>query len=304
MKNITSIDLNLLVVFRTLMQEKNTVRAGKILGMGQPTISHALRRLRESFNDPLFVRASRGLVPTRRALELAPGVSEFLQNIEQLLLTPGIFDPKSAAVTFRLATTDYFEHVALPQLLKIMEREAPHCTLISRPTSGELPKSALESGEIDLAIAGFYGKLPDNHYSQHLFSDDFVCVARRAHPHIGQKLKLKQYASEKHILISPQGDMKSQTAQQLKRHGFEQQFLAGVSSFATPGAIVCESNLLVTCPRRLALSYQRFLPVAIHELPFSIKGIAIVQVWHGRHHADPAHTWLRRLIHQVAQTLT
>ncbi len=304
MKNIRSIDLNLLVIFGALCTEKNTTKAAKRLGLSQPAVSHALSRLREQLKDPLFVRASRGLVATKRGLELEKPVLELLSQLDEVLVGPSGFVPSKAQNVFRIATTDYFEQVALPQILKVLETEAPDVTLISRPTLGSLPKAELENGDYDLAIAGFYGDLPEGFLKQKLFDDDFICVARRDHPRVKKKtLSLEEYATEKHILISMQGDMKSKSRDLLAKKGKRQQFRAGLSSFLSPGWILTTTNYLLTCPRMLATSYEKHLPIALHELPIEIPQIQVIQVWHERHHRDAAHAWIRQVIHRVCQTL-
>lgn len=302
MMNIRNVDLNLLVILKELISERNTVKVGLKLGLSQPAVSHALKRLRETFGDPLLVRASRGLVPTRRALELEGPVSAFLKDVETLFDDSKAFNPLTSQITFRIATTDYFEQVVLSKLLALVEKEAPGCTLIIRPTSSTLPKEELEDGILDLAIAGFYGELPENFYQQALFSDDFVCVARKDHPLMKTGLTLKKYASAKHLLISPQGDMKSKSKAILGKKGFTQEYLAGVSSFTSPGWIVTSTDLLLTCPRKLAETYQKYLPVKTQELPIELGKISVVQVWHNRHHADAAHMWLRSLIQKVCKS--
>lgn len=304
MKNITNIDLNLLVVFGALCAEKNTTRAAKKLGLSQPAVSHALSRLREQLKDPLFVRASRGLVPTQRALELEKPLLELLSQLDQVLVGPTIFRPEKAQNTFRLATTDYFEQIALPHLLEILESEAPGVTVISRPTLGSLPNAELENGEIDLAIAGFYGDLPEGLMKQRLFDDDFVCVSRRDHPRIKKKvISLDEYAGEKHILVSMQGDLKSKSKDMLAKKGKRQEYRAGLASFLSPGWILTQTNYLLTCPRKLAVSYEKYLPVSLHALPIAIPNIHVVQVWHERQHRDPAHAWLRGMVQRVCRSI-
>jgi DNA-binding transcriptional LysR family regulator len=299
MKNIRSVDLNLLVLLKELLLEKNTVKVAKKLDMSQPAVSHALKRLRETFQDPLLVRASRGLVPTHRALELEGAVNALLKDAETIFNSPKNFDPGKANLVFRISTTDYFEQVILAKLLALFEKEAPGCTLILRPTLGALPKGELEEGSIDLAIAGFFGDLPENFYQQRIFEDDFVCVGKKAHPLLKGQLTLKKYAQAQHILISPQGDMKSKSRDILKRKGHTQKYLVGVSSFTSPGWVLTKTELLLTCPRKLAMAYMEFLPLQVAELPIELKKISVVQVWHGRSHSDPAQAWLRKLIYKV-----
>ncbi|HXH29352.1 MAG TPA: LysR family transcriptional regulator [Bacteriovoracaceae bacterium] len=303
MMNIRNIDLNLLVVLRELLQEKSTVKVAAKLGMSQPAVSHALNRLRETFGDPLLVRASKGMVPTRRALELARPVSLFLDEVATLFTGEKTFVPAEAKVTFKIAATDFFEQVFLSKILAVFEKEAPNCKLITRAAPGTLPKEQLESGEFDLAVAGFYGDLPEGYYQQVLFQDDFVCVARKNHPSLKGALTIKKYADETHMLISPHGDMKARSEVVLKKKGLEQKFMAGVASFTSPGWIIPNTDLLLTCPRRLALTYAEYLPVKVHELPFDNGKISVMQIWHERSHSDEAHKWLRQVIFQVCKSL-
>ncbi len=297
--NITSADLNLLAVFHALSQDLSTTRAATRLGLSQPAVSHALNRLRETFGDPLFVRASRGLIPTKRALELRDPVERLLADAETLLSGARAFDPRKEIREFRISTTDYFEVVALPRLLRVLSKEAPGITIVSRPSQGNLPKEQFENRTIDLAVAGYYGDLPEGYYQQTVFKDDFVCVGKKGNPHFKPTLTLKKYSEARHLLISPQGDMKSRSSAAFKKHKLEQHFQAGVSSFISPGWMICESDLLLTCPRKLALAWQKHLPVEIAKLPFTLEGIAVVQVWHARSHKDPAHMWMRNLIHKI-----
>ncbi len=284
--NIRNIDLNLLLVLKELLAEKNTVRVGEKLGLSQPAVSHALKRLRETFGDPLLVRASRGLVPTRRGLDLEPQIQDLIKNAEALFSEPKSFDPKEAKITFRIATTDYMEQLILPELLALMEVQAPGCTVITRPTYGSLPKLEMEEGNIDVAIAGFYKDMPDNFYKQNIIEDNFVCAARRGNALLKGAMTIKKYAAAKHVLISMDGDMKSRARALLKKQGLDQQFAAGVSSFNAPGWILTKTDLLLTCPRKLAESFQVHLPIEIKELPFQLEKISIVQAWHSRNHRD------------------
>ena len=303
MANINSVDLNLLIVFNALGIERNTTKAAKRLHLSQPAISHALARLRNMFSDPLFVRASKGLVPTRRALELMEPVTELLSRAETLLRERESFDPAKEKREFRISTTDYFEVVVLPELLRRLKAQAPGIRLILRPTTGDLPKEALESGTLDLAIAGFYGELPEGYYQQLVFKDDFVCVGRKGHPSFKGELTMKKYGSSQHILISPDGDMKSKSAAYLKKHGYEQEFALGTFSFLSPGWNVLSTDLLLTCPRKLGRAYQRYLPIELRKLPFEMNVISVMQIWQNLHHRDPAHIWLRALIKEVCSDL-
>lgn len=297
--NIIGNDLNLLAVFYALSRDKSTTKAATSLGLSQPAVSHALNRLREMFKDPLFVRASRGLVPTRKALELAGPVERLLKDAELILSERVSFNPKTEAREFRISTTEYFEVTILPKLLKRLATDAPDIRIVSTATQGALQKDQFENGKLDIAIAGYFGELPEGYFQQNIFKDEFVCVGRKGNPFLKGNLTVAKYAEARHILITPQGDMKSRSAAALKKLKHIQKFQAGVASFISPGWMLAESDLLLTCPRKLAEAYVKHLPLEIAKLPFSIEGISVVQVWHSRHHKDPAHIWLRNLIKEI-----
>lgn len=299
--NISNIDLNLLVILNALCVEKSTVKAAARLSLSQPAISHALNRLREVFKDPLLVRVSRGLTPTPFLLQMEPRLRDFVESSERVFATSTSVDPVTFSGTFRIATTDYFEQLFLPKLLAALEKEAPELVLVSRPTSAILPKQELQNGDIDLAIAGFYGDLPNGFFQQSLFSDDFVCVINEKLLPTG-KLTAKRYSEFRHILISPNGDMKPKSQSTLAKHGIQRNFYAGVASFLSPAWILTQTDLALTCPRRLALAYKKYFPLEIHALPTPISGITISQIWHERQNRDPLHSWMRKMIAKICQT--
>ncbi len=301
--NIHNIDLNLLGLFHVLNEEKSVSKAALRLGLSQPAVSNALSRLRGILGDPLFVRGSKGLQRTPRALELEKPIDDFIHSIENILLEPKVFDARSSRATFRLATTDYFEQVFLPKLLKYMEREAPQMTLVSRPTLGKLPKDELESGSYDLAIAGFYGDLPEGYFQQIIFQDDFVCVAGKKHPVHKSKLTLEAYSKYQHLMISPQGDLQGRVDELLKKKNLRRQIRAGVSSFTSTGWALCDTDLLLTCPRKLAQRFTEYLPLAIQEPPFDLPALKIYQVWHQRTHVSPSHQWLRQAMARISKDI-
>ena len=289
------LDLNLLRVIDALAAERNVTRAARRIGMSQPAFSHALRRLRDSLGDPLYVRVPRGMAPTARALELEPLVRDLLARAGALARTEQ-FSPASCRRSFRIATTDYFEHIALPTLAARLAAAAPHAALVSRPTAASLPARELEEGAFDLAVAGFFGRLPAGFYQQRLFDESFVCVVRRDHPLVRRRLTLEQYTELPHVLIAPGGELRGPVDDRLAAAGLQRRVAVAVSSFLSAGWIAATSDLLLTAPRRLAAAFERSLPVRLVPPPVELPGFSVVQVWHERHHADPAHLWLRRLL--------
>ena len=292
-------DLNLLLVFKAIDRERNVSRAARELGLTQPALSQALARLREQLKDPLFVRSARGMVPTPKATELSPKIHRILETLGATLADAREFHPAQAERLFRLATTDYFELLALPALSAVLAREAPGVQIQTRSSDGILPKAELESGQLDLAIAGFYGDLPEGFYRQKLFEDDFACLVRRGHPLAAKKaraISVNDYATHRHAMISPQGDLKGRVDPLLAKQGKRRQISVALEGFAASGWIVARSDLVLTGPRRLLEIFASELPVKLLEEPFGLPRISVVQVWHARNHEDAEHRWLRTQI--------
>jgi DNA-binding transcriptional LysR family regulator len=295
--DISDKNLNLLVVFDVLMQERNVSRAAARLRLRQSTLSHSLSRLRQMFDDDLFVRVGRGVAPTPRALDLSPRVIEVLRGAASLFHDDAPFDPARARGTIRVASTEMLEHIVLPKLVPMLRREAPHVVLQSISTQGLLPKEQLERGEIDLAVAGFFGDLPEGFYRQALFADVFRAIARAGHPIFKRKPTIDDFVAWDHILISPQGDFKSIIDGALGKR--KRRIVAGISNFLTPGWIVADSDVLLTAPSRLTSIFERTLTVKAFDLPFKSPKIAVVQVWHERLHRNSLHRWFREVLHQL-----
>jgi DNA-binding transcriptional LysR family regulator len=151
----------------------------------------------------------------------------------------------------------------------------------------------LESGQTDIAIAGFYGEPPPGFYQQKLFEDEFVVILRKNHPRIKSRLSIAQYAREAHVRIAMHGELRGEFDRYLEKMDINRNIVAGLSSFTSPAWILCETDLLLTAPRKLAEKYAEYLPIKILPAPMEIKNVTIMQVWHSRTQKDPFQKWMR-----------
>lgn len=297
--NIKNIDLNLLKIFAALYGRPNVSEAAKVLGLSQPAVSHALNRLREAFDDPLFVRSSRGMIPTARSLELGPRILKIFHELENTI-EKRKFDPKVNDGIFKIKGTDYFEQTILPKLITTLRKEAPHTHLISQSNQGVLPKLELEQGLCDVAVAGFFGKLPTGFYQQKIFSDHLVGIARKKHPFLKNK-NLKEYIKYPHMIISPEGKLEGAIDKLLALKKVNRDIVASVSGFMPSGWIVQDSDLLLALPGRMASQLTQILNLEAFKLPIELPQIQIVQVWHEAVHHDSRHQWMRKKIFECCQ---
>ncbi len=299
MKDIRTLDLNLLRVLDALLDERSVTRAAERLGFTQPAVSGMLTRLRESFDDPMFVRTQRGIVPTLRATELAGPVKQVLSDIESLL-QPSDFDPARAAFTVTIAATDYaLQAVVVPFLAKL-RRRAPGIRVAIRPVEDDRVQMQFERGDLDLALMTPETALPDLH-ARRLFNETYVCALRDDHPDAGDTLTLDRFCALDHALVSYSGErFRGVTDDVLAKLGRERRVVLSVTSFLVLVEVLRTTDLIAVAPRRLFGAAEG---LAVREPPIDIPGFTKIAAWHERTHRDPGHRWLRALLFETCGCL-
>ena len=297
------VDLNLLTVFRALDETRHVTRASRLLGLSQPALSHALRRLRDMFGDPMFVRTPRGMTLTPLAESLAGPIREALAQLEREVLERGPFRPAELSRTFKIRTTDYLEALVAPSLLAALAVDAPRARFAALPVGTALPKADLESGACDLAIAGFFDEVPSGFHEEALFDDDFACAVRKGHP-LGRarKVTLEAFCAERHVLVAPGGELTGAVDRLLARKKLARRVVAGTSAFMVAAWICASSTYILTAPSRLLAKLAGPLGLHMFAPPVSLPVIRVAQVWHARSDADPAHRWFRGLVRSVSSS--
>ncbi|MFB4392080.1 MULTISPECIES: LysR family transcriptional regulator [unclassified Pseudomonas] len=299
--NIANKDINLLLVFHMLYQERNATLAAERMALSQPALSHKLNKLRHQFGDPLFVRAPRGLTPTPRAHELAPEVQRLVEELQAFFERCDGQDFLTRPARLHLYSTDYLEQTLLPELLPILRTQAPNLTLITHNTRGQLPREALEKGTCDLAIAGFYTDLPETFHQQRLLSEDFVVLASRGNPRLSAGLDLTSFVACEHLLTTLTGDLDGLVDRALRSLGHSRRVAAGLSSFLAPTRLIRGTDLLLTCLRSVAEeAVDRDDDLRLYPLPLTLPRIEVMQIWHERTHVDPLRRWFRKQLWDVA----
>ena len=232
-----SYDLNLLRVLVTIGQTLNLTKASAELRLSQPALSYSLKKLREDFKDPLFVRGSHGFQPTPRALSLIPLAKELLEQSIKLYSSE-VFDLKNYKKTVTLALTTYFEAILIVELLKRLEKEAPLVMLKTISLQGEFPKRELESGDADLAVAAYFQDMPESYYIQNLGKDKHVVVHRKNHPYGKSAQGVEDYLKYSHIKIGVPLDTKSQIDLRLEQKKISRRMVGNFNNFLSPGVIL------------------------------------------------------------------
>jgi DNA-binding transcriptional LysR family regulator len=298
--NLRAFDLNLLVVFDAVMQDRSVTRAGKRIGLSQPAMSHALNRLRDLLKDELFVRTPTGMRPTPRAEQLAALLRQALSELQRAL-QPETFDPATADRRFSLAINNYAAVVVAPPLATAVSAAAPSVQLDLRP-SGTLDLiESLDCGDLDLAI-GSLDSFGERFACTQLLADEFVMVMRRRHPAGRGALSAKVLAGLTHLDISSSGENTDFLDAWLTEQGQTRRITLR-APYLSARAILTRSDLAATLSRRIAEEFVRTDPLQVHELPVKSPVVRTTMLWHRRLDTQPAHRWLREMIIAVAKSL-
>jgi DNA-binding transcriptional LysR family regulator len=292
--DLREIDLNLLVVFNQLLLDRSVSTAAEKLGLTQPAVSNALKRLRAALKDELFLRTSRGMDPTPYALHLAEPVSYALNALQAALTTRDSFDPKTSSRNFQLAMTDIGEMYFMPPLMVALSRVAPQVRVSTvRPNAANL-KEDMESGTVDLAL----GLLPDlqtGFFQRRLFRHKYVCVFRQGHPVARSPMTLEQFSELDHVGVVAANTGHGEVDGFLERAGIQRRMRLVVPHFIAVGHILQTTDLIATLPERFAQRCEAPFGLLTSPHPARIPDIAINLFWHAKFNRDPANMWIRQL---------
>ncbi len=295
--HLAQVDLNLLVGLDALLELRSVTAAARRLGLSQSAMSHQLRRLRETFEDPLLVPGKGGMVATPRAEQLQSPVRRALSELGRALRGEQVFDPRTACRTFVIACKDAVEVLGLPPMLDLISREAPGLRLDARPIDPSTV-AGLQEGYVDLVIGNdieeqFGTRIPGL-CTRVISTDEAVCLVRVGHPASGDVLDLDRYLSLRHIVLCSPHSHADSVEGRVQKLGAELDVAARVSHFMTAPFAVGGSDLVVTVPRRLADHFCQLVPLQQVGLPPELAmSTDLVMSWHERFEEDAANRWLR-----------
>jgi len=299
--NITATNLNLFVAFDALIAHGSVSLAAQHVGVTQSAMSNSLRNLRGVLGDPLFLRTSRGIVPTPRARELAGPIREAMRLLARAL-GPVAFEPAASTRTFTLLASDYVEFVLLPRLVGELGNRAPGVRLRVLPWGLQQVPEQLARGDADLML-GFYDRVPAHHREQLLFEERYACIVRKGHPVVRKRLTLSAYAALGHIMVSQSAEATSGIDRALAAVGRSREVRLRVSHFLNVPPLVASTDLVAALSRRVAEPFARMLPLQVFEPPLRLRPGRIGMVWHDSLHDDPAQRWLRATVAELSARL-
>jgi DNA-binding transcriptional LysR family regulator len=299
--NLKNVDLNLLVIFEAVYSTGNISRAADRLSMSQPAVSNALARLRELIDDPLFVRAARGVEPTSKTREMINPVREALGLIGRNLDNKAIdIDLSTYKRIFRVIIVDTLEPIIMPTLVRTMLAEAPGIDIECVQGDARFAE-AIKTGTIDLACFGFPIDTT-GFVVKPISSMELVMVSRRDHPGIDKPLDLETFQRLPQIALGREMRGLTGIDKILIARGTPRRVCYMASKIWSMPPMVERTDLVAILPRRFVEEVARNFELDIHELPIEIPEQFTYMTWHANSELDPGHRWLRESMMRAAQT--
>lgn len=296
MRSLRQFDLNLLLVFVTLMHERHVTRAAEKMHLSQPALSHALKRLRELLDDPLLIRTEHGMQPTPRALALLPTVQQALALLEEGLSPPERFAPADSTRRFNLATTDYFEEVMYPTFLSQLLTYAPGISFSIELITPDVLSEGLEQRHIDMVVGlDSQASLPAGVMQTPWMREELVCLAASHNDRFGGALALQEFAQQRHVeLADISGLRPSNIDNCLIQHGLTRRVISKNLNYIAAARVVALTDAIMTLPRQMAERFLPMLPVRLVEPPSELPALAMTLIQHTLYANEPSIAWLHQ----------
>ncbi|NKX54714.1 LysR family transcriptional regulator [Arthrobacter mobilis] len=286
-------DLNLLRTFISVYETGSLTRTAQAMFVTQPSVSHALSRLRRELADDLFVRGGGRMEPTPLAVELYPVFKESVGRIDLAVDSVRSFDPATSTHRFRLALSDLGELGFLPQILKRVSREAPLVEIDVVPMEIELLAEWLTKGSVDAAIASWPIRGAFN--STLLKAEKYVCLLRADYPLSNGAITLEQFAEAGHAIVArTTGHQLPETV--MDSLGIVRRATVTVHHFAVLPHIVSECNLVAIAPESMARGWLQKWPLKTAELPFEVPALEVTLHLRTAERESPALAWFQRTV--------
>lgn len=293
---LPNVDLNLFVVFDTVYEERNLTKAGRILHITQPAVSNALKRLRQVFNDPLFVRVPRGVSPTPVADNISGMVKEALHLLNNSITESEKFLPATSDKTFKFSVHDIDEAVLIPKLMERLLKVAPRVSIECYSIPRRDVEGELAAGSIDFALDVPLFASPQL-CSRQIITDRYVCVIRNGHPQVNASLTLETYLELQHVHVSARRGGIGHVDMALDHLGRRRNIQLRMKNHIAAPQVVAVTDLALTIPRSVA----NLASLNVLELPFNVETVNQFLYWHKTADKDQANIWMRNLLMGVME---
>lgn len=296
--NIGGIDLNLLLAFEALIDERHVGRAAKRVGLSQPAFSNAIGRLRGRLQDPLFVRAAQGMTPTPRAEQLAEPIRSALAQLRQTFEAPNTFDPSVGTHRFRIGLSDDVELRLVSRLPRVMLSGDLQMQTRRLEWLFTVPETELRNGTLDLAI----GYFPDARYlarglvMEPLSEEGNVVIARSRHPMWRRRLTVERFTNLDHAAVIYRNQLWGLIDTELASRGMRRRLRLALPHCLSVLHAVASSDLVACIQESVVKEFGKDLNLRSCPEPLGLPPFVLRMVWHRQRDNDPDQVWLRKLI--------
>ena len=289
---ISSFDLNLFVILNAIYTEGSLTKAAQVVGITQPAVSNALSRLRDKFNDDLFVRTGSGMVPTQKTENMISDIQNALTLIQQSVNEPDTFDPATSNRNFKLSLGDISESRVLPFIMKEIYESAPNISLGSYAYKRADQVHALSTNNLDFVVDPV---IPNSNEvnSSKVFEDDFVAIHRDGHNISKIKnITIEDIVKEKHLHVSRRKMGVHLIDMELDKIGLQRNVALRCQHFLIAPPIIKSTDLILMATR----SFAKRNNLSFVEIPIEIPSMEYFLIWHKSDEGDGGHIWMKDLI--------
>jgi DNA-binding transcriptional LysR family regulator len=297
LEKLRQVDLNLLIIFAVIAEEKSVTKASARLLLSQPAVSRALQRARSMFQDELVIRSWSGFELTLRGRKILQELEQLLPKIEGLVV-PSVFDPTKEQSNFRISGPDNVCMAVLPHLCRRYTTERYKVNFDFLPWQAETLEM-LERGKLDLILHNDDILLPSHFSSERLYREDWICAVARQSK-FGGRLTLKQYLAAEHLIVSPFLSVQNIPDKQLAALGAKRRSFVRMPYFGAALSCLPGTELVLTLTNGMRHMVERNSTLRLVKAPRELRPFHFLMVWHPRLATDARHTWLREAVRQVS----
>jgi DNA-binding transcriptional LysR family regulator len=297
----SKIDLNLFLVLKTVFQEGTITAAASKLHLTQPAVSHSLSRLREKFDDPLFIRHGRKMVPSAFCQKIIPQVIEAVAALESTLTSDKLFNIGEHKREINLGFRDILESIFFPTLVTDLITNTPNITINSRQVTKVEMEKALDQRDLDIVI-DVLTPTSENINSTLVCNERFSLICRENHP-ILDNLTLDSYAEASHALVALKDSKVDLIDMALAKHGKTRKIALKCEHYFAATSVISRCDMLLTMPNSYANLLKEKMPVHVTQLPFEIPVLPVHMYWHKQAEHDPVNGWMREKLLNIAKVV-
>ena len=298
--NWRGVDLNLLLTFNALIRFESVSEASRHLNLGQPATSYNLKRLRELLDDPLFERQGHKMLPTYRAKEIAPSVSQILAIVRESILPQQSFDCGCYDGVYKIGLTDYAEQIFGPEIFDTLLQLSPDCKVLFKPADQQNSVQMLEAGEVDLCI-GVFNELPANISKTFLYREKHLCIFDNSVMQVKLPIPLETYLNTPQVIITANADLTSKVDSTLDAMDIKRNVVLGTTRFFTVRRILSGRKLLAVMAEMVGRSDLIQDDLTLSPPPIDIPDFDVDMITLKRNAAHPRLTWLSEQVKLVVQ---